>query len=250
MDQSTILIAAAGLLAGLMNALAGGGSFVTLPVLIGAGIPSVAANATSTVALWPGGFASAMVYRGQQRPIAGMSVRLMLAITVIGGAAGAVMLLSTPVRLFDKLLPWLALLATLALAFAPSIGPWLQARIGMRRAPLIACQFLIGVYGGYYGGAVGLMMLALWSLIDGADIKALAGTRTAMVSAANSVAILCFAVAGAVQWGAAAALAAGALAGGYFGSTVGKRLSPGLVRGATLTLCVVITAAFLSRAYL
>lgn len=247
--DSALLIVAAGLLAGLMNALAGGGSFVSLPVLIAAGIPSVAANATSTVALWPGGLASAMVYRGQQRPVAGMGVRLMLVVTVIGGAAGAVLLLSTPVRLFDKLLPWLALVATLALAFAPRVAPWLQARIGLRRLPLLAGQFLLGVYGGYYGGAVGLMMLALWSLIDGADIKALAGTRTAMVSAANSVAILCFVIAGAVHWSMAALLAAGALAGGYAGAAAAKRLSPGLVRGATLTLCVVITGVFFSRAY-
>lgn len=248
--ESALIIVAAGLLAGLMNALAGGGSFVTLPVLLAAGIPSVTANATSTVALWPGGLASAMVYRGDQQPVAGMGVRLMLTITVVGGAVGAVLLLSTPVRLFDQLLPWLALIATLALAFAPRIGPWMQARISARRLPLLAGQFLLGVYGGYYGGAVGLMMLALWSLIDGADIKALAGTRTAMVSAANSIAILCFAVAGAVQWGPAVLLAIGALVGGYAGAAVGKRLPTTLVRTATLILCVLITGAFFSRAYL
>jgi uncharacterized protein len=249
LDQGIILLLA-GLLAGAMNALAGGGSFVTMPALLAAGIPSVAANATSTVALWPGGLASAMVYRGQQQPVAGMGVRLMLIVTVIGGAMGALLLLSTPVRLFDQLLPWLALIATVALAFAPRIGPWLQARIGIRRVPLIAGQFLLGVYGGYYGGAVGLMMLAMWSLIDGADIKALAGTRTAMVSAANSVAILCFALAGVVAWGPAALLAGGALVGGYAGAALGKRLPPAQVRAATIALCVAITLAFFARAYL
>lgn len=247
--ESGLILIAAGLLAGLANALAGGGSFVTLPVLIAAGIPSVTANATSTVALWPGGIASAMVYRGGQQQVAGTGVRTMLIVTVIGGAVGAMLLLSTPVRLFDRLLPWLALAATLALAFAPRIGPWLQARIGAKPLPLLAGQFLLGIYGGYYGGAVGLMMLALWSLIDGADIKALAGTRTAMVSAANSIAILCFALAGAVEWGAAALLATGALTGGWAGAAVGKRLPPKLVRSATLLLCVVITGAFFARAY-
>src|SRR5258707_617466 len=101
MDYAALLMLAAGFLAGAMNALAGGGSFVTLRVLLAAGIPSVTANATSSVALWPGGLASAMVYRGEQRPVAGMGVRLMLGVTVVGGAIGAMLLLNTPVRLFD-----------------------------------------------------------------------------------------------------------------------------------------------------
>jgi len=233
-----------------MNALAGGGSFVTMPALLSVGIPSVAANATSTVALWPGGIASAIVYRDDGRPVAGMAFPTMLAITMAGGIAGAALLLLTPVRLFDRLLPWLALVATLALAFAPRIGPWMQARLGRHRAPLLAGQFLLGIYGGYYGGAVGLMMLALWSLIDGSEIKKLAGTRTAMVSAANAAAILCFALAGIVAWREALLLGIGALAGGYAGAAIGRRLPSALVRGATLALCTAITIAFFARAYL
>lgn len=233
-----------------MNALAGGGSFVTLPALLAVGVPSVAANATSSVALWPGGLASAIVYRDGGRPVAGMAFPAMLAITMAGGMAGAALLLLTPERLFDKLLPWLALVATLALAVAPRIGPWMQARLGRHRGPLLAGQFLLGIYGGYYGGAVGLMMLALWSLIDGSEIKALAGTRTAMVSAANAAAILCFALAGVVAWREALLLGVGALAGGYAGAAIGRRLPSRFVRGATLALCAAITAVFFSRAYL
>ncbi len=248
MDHAAILLLA-GLIAGAMNAMVGGGSFVTLPALIATGMPSISANATSSVALWPGGLASAAVYRHDQRPVAGMPVRLMLIVTLIGGAIGAGLLLVTPVRLFDQLLPWLLLVATLALAFARRIGPWMQAKIGPRRAPLLFGQLLLGVYGGYYGGAVGLMMLALWSLIDSADVKALAGSRTAMVSAANSVAIFCFALAGVVQWAAAAWLGAGALVGGYAGARIGKLLPSALIRAATLTLCTVITSLFFVRAY-
>lgn len=249
MDEA-LLIAAGGLIAGAMNALAGGGSFVTLPVLLATGMPSVAANATSTVALWPGGLASAVVYRGGLRPIAGVRPRTMLAISITGGAIGAGLLLSTPERLFDRLLPWLALLATLALALAPRIGPWMQARLGPRGTPLLlAGQLLLGIYGGYYGGAVGLMMAALWSLIDSADLKALAGSRVVMGTAANAAAILCFALAGIVAWGTALLLGGGALAGGYAGAALGKRLPLPLVRAVTLALCVAITIAFFIRAY-
>jgi uncharacterized protein len=247
--EQALLLIAAGLVAGSMNALAGGGSFVTLPALIAAGLPSVVANTTSTVALWPGGAASAAVYRHEWRPVAGMPFAAMLLVTLVGGAAGAALLLVTPERLFDVLLPWLLLIATMALAFAPRLGPWLQARMTLRRPLLLAGQFLLGIYGGYYGGAVGLMMLAMWSLIDSGGIKALAGTRTAMVSIANSIAILVFALAGAVDWRAALLLGAGALAGGYAGARIGRKLPPGVVRGATLALCSAITIAFFIRTY-
>ncbi|MET0375626.1 MAG: sulfite exporter TauE/SafE family protein [Rhizorhabdus sp.] len=249
MDDA-LIIAAAGLLAGGMNALAGGGSFVTLPALLATGTPSIAANATSTVALWPGGLASAVVYRDGLRPIAGIDVRKMLVITIAGGAIGAGLLLYTPERLFDRLLPWLALWATLALALAPRIGPWMQARLGPRGRPLLlAGQLLLGIYGGYYGGAVGLMMTALWSLIDGSDIKALAGARVVMGTAANAAAIACFALAGIVQWETALLLGGGALAGGYAGARLGRILPPAVIRQATLALCAAITLSFFFRAY-
>jgi uncharacterized membrane protein YfcA len=242
------IMAGSGLAAGAMNALAGGGSFVTLPALIATGLPSVSANATSSVALWPGGLASAIVYR-ERPPVAEMRFPVMLGLTLAGGGAGALLLLATPVRLFDQLLPWLLVIATLALAFAPRIAPHLEARTGRHGRLLLVGQFLLGVYGGYYGGAVGLMMLAMWSLIDGAGIKALAGTRTAMVAAANAAAILCFAVAGVVAWRAVLIVGAGALAGGYAGARIGRRLPPELVRVATLILCIAITIAFFIRAY-
>lgn len=242
------ILAVSGLTAGAMNALVGGGSFVSLPVLVATGIPSIIANATSSVALWPGGFASALVYR-ERPPVAGMRLPVMVALTMAGGAGGALLLFSTPVRLFDRLLPWLLLIATIALASAPRIAPHLQARSGHHGGLLVGGQFLLGVYGGYYGGAVGLMMLAMWNLIDGAGIKALAGTRTAMVTAANAAAIVCFAMAGMVRWRAALVLGAGALAGGYAGARIGRRLPPELVRAATLILCTAITIAFFIRAY-
>jgi uncharacterized membrane protein YfcA len=248
MGDHLLLLGGAGLLAGAMNALAGGGSFVTLPALIAAGVPSVAANASSTVALYPGGLASAWVYRQGLSEICGVPIRPMLVVTLAGGLAGSLLLLWTPSAAFDLILPWLLLVATLALAFGPRVAPWLQrhARIGPR--PILVLQFLLGVYGGYFGGAVGLMMIAAWSLLAGVDLKQLNPPRTLMVSAANTIAVVCFAIAGAVRWRETLILAVAAVVGGYFGAHLGKRLNPKIVRAATIALSVFMTGLFFLRA--
>ena len=114
--------------------------------------------------------------------------------------------------------------------------------------PILALQFALGVYGGYFGGAVGLMMMAAWSLLAGVDLKQLNPPRTLMVSAANTVAVVCFAIAGAVRWPQALMVALGALAGGYLGAHLGRRLDPRVVRAATIALSVAMTAVFFVRA--
>lgn len=235
----------AGFIAGAMNALSGGGSFVTLSALVAAGMPSLGANASSTVALWPGGAASAWVYRDGARPICGVSLRLVLAATVIGSLVGALLLLWTPTSLFDRVLPWLLLVATVVLA----AGPRLRVPVRAGATTVLLLQLVLGIYGGYFGGAVGLMMMAAWSLLDGAEAKTLNAPRTLMVSAANTVAVVCFVVAGAVSWRAAIAVAAGALLGGYAGARLGKTLPPRVVRIVTLVIAVALTARFFVKAY-
>jgi uncharacterized membrane protein YfcA len=245
----TLLIALAGVLAGAMNAIAGGGSFVSLPALIAAGAPPVAANASSTVALLPGSLASAWVYRSDLAPIGGASHKAMLAVTVAGGAAGAGLLLLMPGSAFEAALPWLLLAATLTLAAGPRLARQL-ARRRMKAGPatLLAVQFALGVYGGYFGGAVGIMMMAAWSLLVEADFRAFQPARTILVSAANTLAALVFAFAGAVRWSEALALAAGAAAGGYGGGVVARRLPAPLLRAATLLLCATVTLLFFLKA--
>ncbi len=240
---------AAGFLAGGMNALAGGGSFVTLPALIAAGVPSVAANASSTVALYPAGLASAWVYRAGIGRVCGVPLRPTLAATLAGGFVGAVLLLATPNAAFDRVLPWLLLVATLALAAGPRLGAAVRTRFRSGLPTVLAIQFLLGVYGGYFGGAVGLMMMAAWGLLDAADLKALNPPRTLLVTAANTVAAVMFASAGLVRWPEMVAVAAGAVCGGYGGAHAGRRLPSLLVRRATLLLAVGMTAAFFLRGY-
>lgn len=248
-DFDTLILLGAGILGGAMNAMAGGGSFVTLPALMGAGVPSVAANASSTIALYPGGLASAFVYRGGLGRIAGVSMRPVLAATLAGGLVGALLLLWTPGVLFDRVLPWLLLVATLALAFGRRVGPALRARFQAGIGTLLVVQFLLGVYGGYFGGAVGLMMMAAWNLLDGADVKALNPARTLLVSAANSIAVLCFAISGIVHWRAALLVGIGAIVGGTLGAVLGKRLPSGLVQIATVVLALAMTITFFARSY-
>ena len=248
--ETWLILAGAGFIAGAMNALVGGGSFVTLPALIAAGLPSVAANASSTVALYPGGAASAWVYRDGLTRVEGLPLVPSLIATLVGGLAGALLLLWTPSSVFDRILPWLLLAATIMLIFGPRLGAALHARFAAGPAVVWVIQFLLGIYGGYFGGAVGLMMLAAWSLITTADIKMLNPTRMVLVTAANTIAVLTFVVLGAVSWPHTLALGAGAIAGGYGGAHVGKRLPAAMVRIITLAVAVAITAAFFYRAYL
>ncbi|MBB4252028.1 sulfite exporter TauE/SafE family protein [Rhizobium sp. BK008] len=244
------LLFLAGLLAGSMNALAGGGSFVSLPALISVGVPSVAANATSTLALFPGGMASSWVYRDGVTSVCGVNVVPIAMVTMVGGVAGSILLLLTPSRIFDGILPWLLLMATVMLA----VGPRLTAKLRTQARPSIlafaAVQFFLGLYGGYFGGAVGLMMLAAWSALGGGDIKSLNPTRMVMVTGANAVAVVTFVLAGAIVWQECIFMTVGAIIGGWIGAHIGRRLPSPAVRVLTVAVAVLTTTVFFSRAYL
>lgn len=247
--NTLILTCAGGLVAGAMNALAGGGSFVSLPALIAAGVPPVLANTSSTVALFPGGLASAWAYRDGLGPVGTVPLRALLAATLCGGLAGALLLLRTPSAAFAVVLPWLLLVASVALAFGRRIGQVLRSRVRVHARAVLIVQFALGVYGGYFGGAVGIMMIATWGLLDSRDLKDLNAPRTLLVSAANTVAVLAFIAAGAVRWPETLAMLAGAIAGGYGGAHVGRRAPAHVVRAATLCVTAAITAAFFVKTY-
>ena len=222
---------------------------MSFPALLAAGVPSVQANASSTVALFPGGLAGAWAYRDGLGPVGTASLRSLLITTLIGGAVGAVLLLSTPSTTFNLELPWLLLIATLALGFGPAVGTWLQRHCRVTPAAVVVSQFALGIYGGYFGGAVGIMMVAVWRLLDGRDLKSLNAPRTLLVAAANIVAVIIFTAAGAVQWPQTLIMLVAAVAGGYGGARIGRRLSPRLVRWGTLLLTGGITVIFFVREY-
>ncbi len=232
-----------------MNALAGGGSFVSLPALIGVGLPSVQANASSTVALFPGGLASAWTYRDGLTPIGSVALSSLLVTTFLGGLVGALLLLATASAVFDSVLPWLLLVATVALGFGRQLGEWLRRCWKIGRATVLVIQFLLGIYGGYFGGAVGIMMVAVWGLLDGRELKSLNAPRTLMVSAANLMAVLVFSAAHAVSWPETLAMLVGATAGGYAGALIGRRAPARVIRVGTLLLTTFITLSFFVKVY-
>ncbi len=243
------LAAAGGFLGGAMNALAGGGSFSTMPTLIALGLPSTIANATSNVALQPAAMASAWAYRHGLEPVMGVTMRRMVAITMIGAFIGSALLFFTPPRAFDLIVPWLLLTATLAIAGGRHASDWLAriARPGPRA--LMTAQGVLGVYGGYFGGGIGMMLTAAWGLLSGRDPAQLAAPRTLMLATANAAATLVFIATGMVAWAQCLPMLAGGILGGWSGALVGRKLPAGLIRGWTLLLTTVTTAVFFYRGY-
>ncbi|MGH2516225.1 MAG: sulfite exporter TauE/SafE family protein [Ktedonobacterales bacterium] len=251
-----ILLFAAAVLGGTLNSVAGGGTFITLPTLIFTGVPSVNANVTSTVALWPGTLATIGGYRGTLH----VERRLLLilgGVSIVGGALGALVLLHTTQTLFLHLVPYLLLLATLLFAFGGTITSRLRPRkndadgqSGPFRLSLgwvVTLQFVIALYGGFFGGGIGILMLAALSAMGMDDIHSANALKAILNACINGVAIVTFIIAGAVFWGQAIVMILGAIAGGYGGARVARRLDPKLVRRFVILVGIVMSIYFFVR---
>jgi uncharacterized membrane protein YfcA len=160
-----------------------------------------------------------------------------------------VLLLSTPSRAFDFILPWLMLIATVALAFGRQAGLILRRYVHIGAGVMLAGQFLLGIYGGYYGGAIGLMMMGLWALMGETDVKSLNPPRIMLASAANVAAVATFIIAGAVHWPQTLIMLVAGVIGGYGGARLGRVLPGPVVRALTIICAAAITVAFFVRAY-
>lgn len=239
----------AGMLGGAMNALAGGGSFATLPALILLGLPANIANATSNVALLPGAAASAWSFRDELGPIGGVRARVLAAITFVAGLVGSLLLVVTPTRTFDLLIPWLLLLAFAVLAMGKRASAWLSGQVRIGARTLMAAQAVLGVYGGYFGGGVGMMTTATYGLLAAVAPRELFAMRTTMLATANLAAAFIFIGFGMVQGWACLPMLVGAIIGGWAGARIGKALSPGAVRAWTLLVTAATTILFFVRAY-
>lgn len=242
------LLMVAAFASGALNAVAGGGAFITFPALLFAGIPPVSANASSTVALFPGQAASSWAYRREIGAIADVNVPHFAALSLAGGLVGALLLLVTPNALFAGFVPWLLLFATAVFAvghYAPSVVS--RLRLGGRG--VLAVQFLISIYGGYFGGGIGFLMLAALTLFGLRDIHAMNGLRILLAMLMNGAAVVAFALAGAVSWPETLAMAGAAVAGGIVGAMGAKRVDPGrlktgvVVIGAVMTVCFFVKGA-------
>src|SRR3954452_12857500 len=203
--------------AGAQNQLAGGGSFITLPALMVTGLDARAANITSTVALFPGQITGGLIARHLTCGVARLSFRALVIISLIGGGLGAVLLLLTPSTFFELLVPWLVLFATMAFAWG-TFGHKLAAgsdRLGRSSAGVI--QFGISVYGGYFGGGIGILMLAAFTLA-GMAVRNAGATKNVLAAVINSTAVVVFLFSGEVRWFPAAITCIGAVVGSIIGA--------------------------------
>ena len=241
------LLLVAGLWSGVQNALAGGGSFVTLPALILSGMDALSANITSTVALFPGQVTTGIAGRKLVRGAEALSFRTLLLVSLAGGAVGAILLLVTPASIFARLVPWLVLFATAVFAYgnfgrggsdaepAP-LGPWAAG----------AAQFVIAIYGGYFGGGIGFLMLAALS-IAGLPMRNAGATKNALAAVMNASAVAILAFSPQVHWANALALGAGAIAGGLAGAWMLQRVNERLLRIAVVVIGLALFVGLLVR---
>jgi uncharacterized membrane protein YfcA len=249
--QAIWLLFAAGI-AGALNALAGGGSFISFPALLFVRIPAVEANATNTVALWPGLAAATFAYLKRLNAPFRVLVPLLLT-SVAGGWAGALLLLRTPQHIFLRLVPGLLLVGTLLFAFGNSIraiaGPTAvidDLRYTSWQAIMLSstAELLVAVYGGYFGAGIGFMLLGMLAMLGMRDIHAMAAIRTLLAAAINATAVVTFIVAHAVLWPQCAVMIAGSLAGGWFGAHYAQKVDPRKMRGVVIGVGVAMTLYF------
>jgi uncharacterized membrane protein YfcA len=249
--QSIILLFAAAI-AGALNALAGGGSFISFPALLFLRIPAVLANATNTVALWPGLAASTVAYLKRLNVPRRVLIPLLLT-SVVGGWAGALLLLKTPQHTFLRLVPWLLLGGTLLFAFGNSIRSVAGKtaviddlhHISWRAITVSSiAELLVAVYGGYFGAGIGFMTLGMLAMMGMRDIHAMGAIRTLLAVAINAAAVVTFIVAGAVLWPQCTVMIAGSLVGGWFGARYAQKADPRKVRFVVIGVGVAMSAYF------
>jgi uncharacterized membrane protein YfcA len=243
-----LLAALAGAIGAAMNAIAGGGTLVTFPALVALGIPPISANATSTVALWPGSLSSMWGYRAELVGARRWAIAFAIP-SLLGGICGALLLLRTPEKSFAALVPWLILGATTLFMLQQPLTRALQ-KLGHSHAPLhsddghlrppsaafIAYQFFVSIYGGYFGAGVGILMLAALGLMGLTNIHQMNGLKNWGAGVMNLVAVVIFALSGIVNWPVAIAMGVGATLGGIGGSLLAQRIGKTWVRRVIITI--------------
>jgi uncharacterized protein len=251
--QNAVLLFLAATLGGALNAVAGGGSFIAFPALLFTGVPPVPANATNTVALWSGLAFSGGAFRHHLKVQRGILVTL-AGVSAAGGILGAILLLRTPAHTFLRILPWLMLAATLVFVVGPKLTRENEAQITQHRGSgaIIAAAFfqlLVGIYGGYFGGGMGFVILAMLTAFGMADIHEMNAFKIVLSSATNGIAVLIFILKHAVYWPQAVVMICGAALGGYFGAHYSLQLPKLWVRWFVIAVGGGMTAYFFVHAY-
>ncbi len=236
-----LLVFLAGIGAGTINTVVGSGTLLTFPVLLAVGLPSVTANVSNTMGLAPGGLSGVLGYRqelqGQRR-----RAIILGAASITGGIVGAVLLLTLPAAAFDSIVPVLIGIGVVLVIVGPRLSRWLAARgrtTGTSVTPLLwVLVLLTGVYGGYFGAAQGVLLMAIMGLLLNDSMQRLNGMKNLLALFVNSVAALVFLFTAHVDWTAALLIALGSVIGGLLGARVGRRLSPAALRAVIVVVGV------------
>jgi uncharacterized membrane protein YfcA len=238
---SLAFLLVAGLVSGAVNAVAGGGSLLVFPSLLAVGLPPLAANVTNSIAQWPGYLG---IVAGARRDLRGQGRRILLtsAVAAVGSALGCALLLVLPSTVFDTIVPALVLLASAVFALQPLIRQWTAPTAGMpdRLVTLLPSVFLAAVYGGYFGGALGIILIATLSMCARDTLVRLNALKGWLSLVVATVTVVYFAIAAPVDWLAVAVLAPATLIGGYVGARVARRSPEGVLRGAVVLLGVTV----------
>ncbi|MGA8868623.1 MAG: sulfite exporter TauE/SafE family protein [Candidatus Sulfotelmatobacter sp.] len=251
--QAAIFLFFAGMLGGALNSVAGGGSFICFPALLFMGVPPIPANATNTIALWTAAAGSGGAYRSHLNVPRRVMVPL-LAASLAGGLVGAFLLLKTPAHTFMRVIPWLILGATLLFAFGKRLAGGRKS-IVEHEATVAALagatlfQFGVAIYGGYFGGGMGIVMLAMLATLGMADIHGMNALKTVMGFVINGVAAVAFVLARAVYWRQGIVMIAGGIAGGFCGAHYAQKLPQAWIRGFVVLVGAGMTVYFFVTAY-
>ena len=240
-----LLTGGAAFAAGVLNAIAGGGSFLTFPALVFAGVPPLAANATSAMAVSPGYLGSTWGFRSELQALPRALIQREVIVAAVGGVIGAGLLLVTPARIFTGLVPWLLLLATVLFA----AGPILAKRTSGQGHPAWRLPGLLGVaiYGGYFNGGLGILLMALYTLTGESRLNTVNALKNLNSFVLSLLSVLAFALAGAIVWPQAIWMMVLATAGGWAGARLAKRLPIQWVRWLVIATGLVMSAVFFQR---
>ena len=253
-QHHAILLFFAAMAGGLLNSVAGGGGFIAFPALLFTGVNPINANATNTVALWPGTLASVGAYFREFKDRSNWYLlRPLFIVTFFGSVAGALLLLNTPERTFVQLIPWLLGGATLLFIFGARITSFVRQRISRHveqhasKLTVIGgtlIQLAVAVYIGYFGAGAGMLMLALFAVLGMENIHTMNAFKSLLAICANGVAVITFIIFGKVLWMQAGIMIVGAMIGGYFGAWYAQKLDPKLVRYIVIAIGCGMTAYF------
>jgi hypothetical protein len=247
---ASALLASAAFAAGVLNAIAGGGSFLTLPALVFVGVPPIAANATSALAVSPGYLGSTLGFRHELLCLPATLLRREMVLSALGGLMGAGLLLVTPAKLFAAVVPWLLLFATVLFAAGPRIAAWARGHshqghaLARWREPAL---LLVAVYGGYFNGGLGILLMALYAVTGEERLLVANGLKNLNSLVLSWLSVAAFAAAGAVVWREGALMMIAATGGGYWGARWAKRLPVAWVRSGVIATGVVMSAMFFYR---